>query len=172
MPKYTIFASNPEKYLDLKTYLPPREMLKEDFVWTKPSSMPAQQLLAWAVHLYARQERRNQGENIEVLAFYVVDKQQRPHLTIEGDKQNEPTETPVGRQAHGSSTNTRPGIRADLSAEETVRAPPALEKNIVFEVGSPGAAGAYWKSKITFLKSLCKSPEYQKLVCWLHENQV
>ena len=76
--KYKIFAADPGKYLDIQTYLPPREMLKQDFVWVKPSNMPVQQLSAWAIHLYAQQQRRHQGKDIEVFAFYVLDKHQRP----------------------------------------------------------------------------------------------
>ena len=147
--------------------------MKEDFVWTKPSSMPAQQLLAWAAHLYARQERRNKGENFEVFAFYVVDKRQKPRSDIVDNTQLEPraADTAINRDDVAENRNiTR--IRPDLSPEERARTPPTLDKNIVFDVGSPGAAGGYWKSKISFLKTLCRSAGYQRLVCWLYENQV
>ena len=135
--------------------------------------MPAQQLLAWAAHLYARQERRNKGENIEVFAFYVVDKRQKPHSAIVDNRQLEPTGANVGinRDCVAANSNTT-RIRPDLSPDEVARTLPTLEKNIVFDVGSPGAAGGYWKSKISFLKTLCRSAEYQRLVCWLYENQV
>lgn len=151
-------------------------MLEEDFVWVKPCNMPVQQLLAWAVHLYARQERRKNGEDIEVLAFYAIDKRRR-QLTSSGADEGSGTSRPTtkgGKRATKASdgSNARPGIRADLSGDETVGQSPTLEKNIVFEAGSPGAAGMYWKDRVIFLKSLCQSKEYQKLLGWLNEHQV
>lgn len=139
--------------------------------------MPVQQLLAWAIHLYARQERRKKGEDIEVLAFYAIDKRRRQLLSsddAEPPSQQAPTDN-VGRQKAkrpAAEKRTRPGIRADVSIEEETSPAPVLEKNIVFEEGSPGSVGMYWKDRISFLKSLCKSTEYQRLVCWLQERQV
>ena len=159
-------------------YLPPPEMLKEDFVWVKPSTMPAQQLLAWAVHLYARQQRKEKGEEIEVLAFYVVDKRQRSSKGHSSSEEAEPENAarkPVARKVGARSTAIGSGtlvVRPDLSDDEEATTTGALEKNIVFATGSPGAAGNYWKQRIVFLKSLCQSAPYLGLVCWLQDNQV
>ena len=178
VPKYKIFAANPEKYLDVTTYLPPPEMLQEDFVWVKPSNMPAQQLLAWATHLYARQQRKDNGEDIEVLAFHVVDKTRRPSKRQSSPRDPEPTagvamsivpRKPSKVTTVGSGTLQ---VRADLSDDEPDGTRATLDKNIVFEPGSPGAAGNYWKQRIAFLKGLCRSPQYTKLVCWLQDHQV
>ena len=178
MPKYKIFAADPERYLDITKYLPPPEMLKEDFVWVKPSTMPAQQLLAWAIHLYARQQRKENGEDIEVLAFYVVDKRQRQSQRRSAAQESEPTEhetNAVGSKKRAEATTIGSGtlqIRADLSDDEVDTPMATLDKNIVFEAGSPGAAGNYWKQRTTFLKSLCQAQQYTKLVCWLQDHQV
>ena len=153
-------------------------MLKEDFVWVKPSTMPAQQLLAWAVHLYARQQRKEGGEDIEVLAFYVVDKNQRSSKQPLASQQAEPTQRGAtnivprkrkGTTAVGSGTLL---VRPDLSDDEMDATQATLDENIVFETGSPGAAGTYWKHRVTFLKTLCSSPQYTRLVCWLQDHQV
>ena len=162
----------------MTTYLPPPEMLKEDFVWVKPSTMPAQQLLAWATHLYARQQRKDQGEEIEVLAFYVIDKRQRSSKRRSASLDAEPTQrskTAIVRSKRGNATAVGSGtlvVRADVSDEEPDEITGTLDKNIVFETGSPGAAGNYWKRRITFLKTLCKSSQYTELVCWLQDHQV
>ena len=71
-PKYTLFSKDPAKYLDLDKYLPHRDLLTEDFKWVKPCSMSPEQLFAWACHLFDRQQRKKNGERIEVLAFYPV----------------------------------------------------------------------------------------------------
>ena len=131
--------------------------------------MPVQQLSAWAIHLYARQQRRHQGEDIEVFAFYVLDKRRRPDdvnggRSSAGQNLNQPGEE--------QSLSQGPRIRADLSDDDPTGPAPTLDKNIVFEVGSPGSAGGYWKNRITFLRGLCTAAEYQKLVSWLSENQV
>ena len=99
-------------------------MLKEDFVWVKPSTMPAQQLLAWAVHLYARQQRRDKGEDIEVLAFYVVDKRQRstkrPSAPLDAEPMGGATRRAVTKK-RGNATAVGSGtllVRADVSDED------------------------------------------------------
>ena len=178
VPKYKIFAADPQRYLDVATYLPPPEMLKEDFVWVKPSTMPAQQLLAWAIHLYARQQRRENGEDIEILAFYVVDKRQRPSKQQSTSQEDEPTERAtktIGAKKRASAVAIGSGtlrVRPDVSDDDEDPRAAALDKNIVFDAGSPGAAGNYWKQRTTFLKSLCQSQQYTKLVCWLQDHQV
>ena len=140
--------------------------------------MPAQQLLAWAIHLYARQQRRENGEEIEVLAFHVVDKTHRPTKRASEALDDQPTKRrskSVVRRKATSATAIGSGtlhVRPDLSDDEDVTPPATLAENIVFEAGSPGAAGKYWKHKIRFLKSLCKSQQYTKLVCWLEDHQV
>ena len=178
VPKYKTFAADPEKYLDVALYLPPPEMLKEDFVWVKPSTMPAQQLLAWAVHLYARQQRKEEGEDIEVFAFYVVDKKQCSSKQRLASQEPEPLErgaTKIVPRKRTSATAVGSGtllVRPDLSDDEQHATQATLDENIVFETGSPGAAGTYWKRRVMFLKTLCQSPPYTKLVCWLQDHQV
>ena len=177
IPMYKHFASDPEKYLDVKTYLPPNELLNQDFVWKKPSSMPAQQLLALAKHLYDRQVRKTNGEKIEVLAFYPINKKKRSstnNSASDGEERMDESARPTVRRTKkkAQAGNRNPGIRADLSEDEGGTAAAITNRNIVFEKGSPGAAGTYWKHRIAFLKSLCQSAEYMRLVCWLQDHQV
>ena len=177
-PKYTAFDLDPAKYLDLKEYIPDRSSLTEDFRWVKPCSMSPEQLFAWANHLWNRQKRRKNGEDIEVLAFYPVIQgkgkapvtsatsveeyiQNLPHMLARYEESGESSEA-RGKQPY------IPGAEPSRSGESA----PKLNDNILFERDSPGAVPGLWKDRVSFLKKLCKDTNYSKLLCWLEKMQV
>ena len=178
-PKYTLFSKDPAKYLDLQEYLPHRESLTEDFNWVKPCSMSPEQLFAWACHLFDRQQRKKNGEKIEVLAFYPVQQgkgkaripatssveeyiQNLPHVLARHSEQS---------GSSGSGTSKRPfvpGAEANASGGKGLE----LNTNILFEAESPGSVLSLWKDCLGFLRKLCKDAGYGKLLAWLEKVQV
>ena len=177
-PKYTAFGKDPAKYLDLEEYLPDPSSLAEDFKWVKPCSMSPEQLLAWARHLYNRQQRRKNGEDIEVLAFYPVAHgkgkatvpaassveeyiQNLPHMLARHEES--------GRSGEGRGQHPYvPGAETTTTGERA----PALSENILFERDSPGAVLGLWKDRMSFLRKLCKDANYGRLLGWLDKFQV
>lgn len=177
-PHYTAFAKDPAKYLDLDEYLPPSDALSHDFKWVKPCSMSPEQLLAWAVHLYDRQQRKKKGENLEVLAFYPVRQGKGKAVipaasSIEEYVQNLPHMIARHEEEHGSGETARkrpyvPGAEG----ERSIGKPVDLDSNILFESESPGSISGVWKDRIAFLKKLCPDAKYGMLVKWLNKVQV
>ena len=159
-------------------YLPERSSLAEDFKWVKPCSMSPEQLLAWANHLWNRQKRRKNGEDIEVLAFYPVVQGKgktviAPASSVEEYIQNLPHmlarhEESGGQHEARSKRPYIPGTEPTSSGDPA----PALNDNILFEHNSPGAVLGLWKDRVLFLRKLCKDANYAKLLGWLEKMQV
>ena len=177
-PKYTAFSKNPARYLNLEEYLPHRDRLTEDFKWVKPCSMSPEQLLAWASHLFDRQQRKKNGEAIEVLAFYSVQRvkgkapipaacsveeyiQNLPHVLARHE-----LSTSSG-EANGKRPFV-PGADGNTSGKKQLE----LNTNILFESESPGSVSGLWKDRLTFLRKLCKDANYVRLLAWLEKVQV
>lgn len=140
--------------------------------------MSPEQLLAWVVHLYNRQERRRKGEKIEVLAFYPVRQGKGKAVipaasSVEEYIQNLPHMIARHQEEHGSGETSGerpyvPGAEEERSVGKAIN----LENNILFEPESPGSVLGVWKDRITFLRKLCPDATYGKLLTWLNKVQV
>ena len=178
-PRYTAFSKDPAKYLDLDEYLPHRDTLTEDFKWVKPCSMSPEQLFAWASHLFDRQQRKKNGEDIQVLAFYPAKRgngkaripvaagsveeyiQNLPHVLARHELSGPP----------GEANGRRPFIpAADASTSDKRQL--ELSANVLFEPESPGSVSGSWKDRIIFLRKLCDDANYRRLLAWLEKVQV
>ena len=177
-PRYTAFSKDPAKYLDLDEYLPHRDTLTEDFKWVKPCSMSPEQLFAWASHLFDRQQRKKNGERIEVLAFYPI-KHAKEKATIPAASsveqyiQNLPHVLARHEQERpsGEASEKRPFVPGS-EVNDSRRNGPSLNVNILFEPESPGSVLGVWKDRLSFLGRLCKDATYCKLLSLLEKVQV
>lgn len=196
---YVEIGKNPRKYLDIDTFLPPRSELQADFVWVKPSEMPKEQVLAWVRHLYARQDRKDKGEDIVVFAFNKImdqveaapEKEKlKPARSIEEyvDELDAnifiyrsnpwPLQTRDGRPAPGPSSGRPyiPGEEQDeedgIDPDEVQEVAPAVTQAMVFETGSPGLVPAEMKERLAFIESLSSNPALRRLVVWLRVHKV
>ena len=140
--------------------------------------MTPEQLLAWASHLFDRQKRKKNGENLEVLAFYPVSHAKGRSTiatasSVEEYIQNLPHMLARHKEAGGSGEGRSnhpyiPGAEANHAGGRQV----ALNDNILFERNSPGAVPGLWKDRISFLRKLCRDASYLKLLGWLEKVQV
>ena len=125
------------------------------------------------------QQRKKNGEKIEVLAFYPVQQgkgkaripatssveeyiQNLPHVLARHSEQS---------GSSGSGTSKRPfvpGAEANASGGKGLE----LNTNILFEAESPGSVLGLWKDRLCFLRKLCKDAGYGKLLAWLEKVQV
>ena len=196
---YVAIAKNPSKYLDIDVFLPPRSELDVDFVWVKPSEMPKQQVIAWVRHLYARQDRKDKGEDIVVFEFRKitestepapVPEKLKPARSIEeyiDDLDAEmfryrmdpwPLQTRDGKPAPGPSSG-RPYVPGededeedDIGSDEERDVAPAVTHAMIFEAGSPGSVAVEMKERLAFLRSLSSNPTFGHIVAWLGVNKV
>lgn len=140
--------------------------------------MSPEQLLAWASHLYNRQQRKKNGEDIEVLAFYSVSHGKGKAMvpaasSVEEYIQNLPHMLARHEESGGvgearSKRPYVPGADTNNSGQHGLE----LSDNILFDRDSPGAVLGLWKDRLSFLKKLCKHANYGKLLCWLDKVQV
>lgn len=140
--------------------------------------MSPEQLLAWATHLFDRQERRRKGEKIEVLAFYPVQRGKGKaaipaNLSVDEYIRNLPHM--LARQeesgASGGGRDKRPYVPGEEPRDGVEKAV-ELNDNVLFEAESPGSVGGMWKDRVSFLRKLCQDTQYVKLLAWLDKVQV
>ena len=139
--------------------------------------MSPEQLLAWASHLYSRQQRKKNGEGIEVLAFYPIANAKATvaiptSSSVEEYIQNLPHM--LARHEESCGAGEARAKRPYVPGAETTSGGRALElgENILFERDSPGAILGLWKDRTSFLRKLCSNVSYGKLLDWLEKVQV